>query len=304
MAASWELLKKLARRRTGEQVFEKSAAASQADVVSRHRSGVRIEGGREAVFEKSAAASQADVVSRYRSGVRMEGGHEAVFEKSAAASQADVVSRHCSGVRMEGGHEAVFESTASASSADAKHSSSSSKEVVVSSGSAAAFAQALARIQAFERGEKITWTPEEDKKEEMEYEFVEVERSSGVKAEAEAATNSKQTSVEQPPSTEERQQDFKSAVRERFNALLSEGMSPNEAAAQAIREATLAATAGPSGGAAPGACGNSAAPAAEVIAPQQQQQQQQQTCASSAKDVEARRQQAQQQKRTIAVRAA
>jgi hypothetical protein len=168
MAANAELQKKLAKRRAGEQVFEKSAAESKADAVFGNRSGVRMEGGWEAVFESVVTASPADVVYSYG-------------------------------------------------------------QVALSAGSSAAFAEALARIQAFERGEKVMPQSTPD-------------RTAGTPskpASGQAAAAAAKPKAQQP-TAEERQADFKSAIQERFAALLKEGLSPNEAAAQAIREATIA----------------------------------------------------------------
>jgi len=185
----------------------------------------------------SATSELAQKLARRRAG-------EQVFETVASQSSADVVAEYIGGVRMEGGHETVFESVAVSSVADA---SCTLKQVEGSPSSqrqaSEAFAAALERIRAFEQAQVATdsirsrsvssfsqsLATNRSENEEKSTEAV-GDRSSFAPVSADIA-------AEDEVVQRERQVDFKSAVRERFMALLQEGLPPNEAAARSIREA-------------------------------------------------------------------
>lgn len=188
----------------------------------------------------SATSELAQKLARRRAG-------EQVFETVASQSSADVVAEYIGGVRMEGGHETVFESVAASSVADA---SCTLKQVEGSPSSqrqaSEAFAAALERIRAFEQAQVATdstrsrsassfsqnFATNRSENEEKSTEVV-GDRSSFAPVSADIAAAEDKVVVQR----ERQQVDFKSAVRDRFMALLQEGLPPNEAAARAIREA-------------------------------------------------------------------
>lgn len=152
---------------------------------------------------------------------------EQVFEKVATQSSADAVASYGGGVRMEGGSETVFESVSAASHADAAYS----QEATTPVHNSAAFAAALEKIRAFERardaqghtsGSSVRSRTSQD---------------DSHTARTPAADKTESDSAAHDVGTQRRQGDFKSAVRERFAALIREGVAPNEAAARAICEA-------------------------------------------------------------------
>lgn len=182
----------------------------------------------------SATSELAQKLARRRAG-------EQVFETVAKQSSANAVAEYVGGVRMEGGRETVFESMAATSVADASCTSKQAEGSPSSQQQASeAFAVALKRIRAFEQAQDAArsrstssfsqrLSANRSQCEERDSDLV------GGKPSSEPASDS--LSPKDDVVQRERQVDFKSAVRDRFLALLKEGLSPNEAAARAIREA-------------------------------------------------------------------